>query len=164
MIRSGMGLQRMPVMARVSTTRRAAKPSTVSRQLSVVVCFYRTCVIDAILEHSPAAPATGVGRVTHPRPVPPAVRGMLVAARRQGHQGRPTGGTRATATLCSVAARPEQTRGRSTWRPVWSLRGNPGGVTGITPRHHMRDPALRAAKRTYDEDPSGRAALDDHEC
>jgi integrase/recombinase XerD len=34
---------------------RRFKPSTVSRRLSVVVCFYRTCVIDAILNHSPAA-------------------------------------------------------------------------------------------------------------
>jgi integrase/recombinase XerD len=33
---------------------RRFKPSTVSRRLSVVVCFYRTCVIDAVLEHSPA--------------------------------------------------------------------------------------------------------------
>ena len=30
------------------------KPSTVSRRLSVVTCFYRTCVIDAVLEASPA--------------------------------------------------------------------------------------------------------------
>ena len=30
------------------------KPSTVSRRLSVVAGFYRTCVIDGILEHSPA--------------------------------------------------------------------------------------------------------------
>jgi integrase/recombinase XerD len=29
-------------------------PSTVSRRLSVVVGFYRTCVIDGVLEHSPA--------------------------------------------------------------------------------------------------------------
>jgi integrase/recombinase XerD len=34
---------------------RRFKPSTVSRRLSVVSCFYRTCVIDAVLEHSPAA-------------------------------------------------------------------------------------------------------------
>jgi integrase/recombinase XerD len=33
---------------------RRFKPSTVSRRLSVVVGFYRTCVIDAILDHSPA--------------------------------------------------------------------------------------------------------------
>lgn len=33
---------------------RRYQPSTVSRQLSVVVGFYRVCVIDAILEHSPA--------------------------------------------------------------------------------------------------------------
>jgi integrase/recombinase XerD len=30
------------------------KPSTVSRRLSVIVGFYRTCVIDSVLEHSPA--------------------------------------------------------------------------------------------------------------
>jgi len=34
---------------------RRFKPSTVSRRLSVVICFYRTCVIDAVLEHSSAA-------------------------------------------------------------------------------------------------------------
>jgi integrase/recombinase XerD len=33
---------------------RAFKPSTVSRRLSVVAGFYRTCVIDGVLEHSPA--------------------------------------------------------------------------------------------------------------
>ena len=33
---------------------RRFKPSTVSRRLSVVVGLYRTCVIDAVLEHSPA--------------------------------------------------------------------------------------------------------------
>src|ERR1700751_6298552 len=30
------------------------KPSTVSRPFSVVAGFYRTCVIDGLLEHSPA--------------------------------------------------------------------------------------------------------------
>jgi site-specific recombinase XerD len=30
------------------------KPSTVSRRMSVVTGFYRTCVIDTLLEHSPA--------------------------------------------------------------------------------------------------------------
>jgi site-specific recombinase XerD len=33
---------------------RRYQPSTVSRRLSVVVGFYRTCVIDGVLEHSPA--------------------------------------------------------------------------------------------------------------
>jgi site-specific recombinase XerD len=33
---------------------RRFSPSTVSRRLSVVVAFYRTCVIDAVLDHSPA--------------------------------------------------------------------------------------------------------------
>jgi site-specific recombinase XerD len=43
---------------------RALKTSTVARRLSVVAGFYRTCVIDAVLEHSPAA------HVRRP-PVPP---------------------------------------------------------------------------------------------
>ncbi len=33
---------------------RRFKPSTVSRRVSVVAGFYRTCVIDGVLEHSPA--------------------------------------------------------------------------------------------------------------
>jgi integrase/recombinase XerD len=33
---------------------RRFQPSTVSRRLSVVIGFYRVCVIDAILPHSPA--------------------------------------------------------------------------------------------------------------
>jgi site-specific recombinase XerD len=33
---------------------RRLKPSTVSRRMSVVACCYRTCVIDGLLEHSPA--------------------------------------------------------------------------------------------------------------
>ena len=33
---------------------RRYKPSTVSRRLAVVAGFYRTCVIDAVLAHSPA--------------------------------------------------------------------------------------------------------------
>src|SRR5215467_13010847 len=32
---------------------RRFKPSTVSRRRSVVTCFYRTCVIDAVLDASP---------------------------------------------------------------------------------------------------------------
>ncbi|WP_054055985.1 tyrosine-type recombinase/integrase [Alloactinosynnema sp. L-07] len=33
---------------------RGFKPSTVSRRMAVVTGFYRTCVIDSVLEHSPA--------------------------------------------------------------------------------------------------------------
>jgi integrase/recombinase XerD len=33
---------------------RRYRPSTVSRRVSVVAGFYRTCVIDGVLEHSPA--------------------------------------------------------------------------------------------------------------
>jgi integrase/recombinase XerD len=38
---------------------RRYQPSTVSRRLSVVVGFYRVCVIDAILDHSPADSGRG---------------------------------------------------------------------------------------------------------
>ena len=43
---------------------RRFKPSTVSRRFSVVAGFYRTCVLDALLQHSPAE---------HVRPAVPAV-------------------------------------------------------------------------------------------
>ncbi|MEU7474384.1 hypothetical protein AB0A63_00255 [Lentzea sp. NPDC042327] len=33
---------------------RRFKPSTISRRMSVVIGFYRTCVIDTVFEHSPA--------------------------------------------------------------------------------------------------------------
>jgi integrase/recombinase XerD len=53
---------------------RRYQPSTVSRRLSVVVGFYRTCVIDQILPYSPAdyvrrppipaeSPTLGLGRL-----------------------------------------------------------------------------------------------------
>lgn len=53
---------------------RCYKPSTVSRRLSVVVGFYRVCVTDGILSHSPAdyvrrptvpaeSPMLGLGRL-----------------------------------------------------------------------------------------------------
>jgi integrase/recombinase XerD len=68
---------------------RRFKPSTVSRRLSVVICFYRTCVIDAILEHAPA------DHVRRP-PVPPEsptlglshlqFEAMLVAARQSANR------------------------------------------------------------------------------
>jgi hypothetical protein len=32
---------------------RRFKPSTVSRRMAVVTGFYRTCVIDGVVEHSP---------------------------------------------------------------------------------------------------------------
>jgi hypothetical protein len=53
------------------------KPSTVSRGMTVVTGFYRTCVIDAVLEHSPRRlrpPAAGAQRVAGTRAIPPAVR------------------------------------------------------------------------------------------
>lgn len=57
---------------------RRFQPSTVSRRLSIVVGFYRVCVIDGLLPHSPAhyvrrppVPAES----TDPRAWPSAVRG-----------------------------------------------------------------------------------------
>lgn len=47
---------------------RRFKPSTVSRRMAVVTGFYRTCVIDAVLEHSPA---DYVRRPVVPRSPPP---------------------------------------------------------------------------------------------
>lgn len=49
---------------------RRFKPSTVSRRLSVAAGFYRTCVIDGLLEHSPAEhvrrPLAGLGSLAAP--------------------------------------------------------------------------------------------------
>jgi len=54
---------------------RRFKSSTVSRRFSVVAGFYRTCVIDGLLEHSPGvcAPPHGTRRVTYLGVHPPAV-------------------------------------------------------------------------------------------
>jgi len=68
---------------------RRFKPSTVSRRMSVVTGFYRTCVVDGVLEHSPAEYVrrpTGAGRVPHPGVEPSPVRGD--ADRREGLQQR----------------------------------------------------------------------------
>ena len=40
------------------------KPSTVSRRFSVAAGFYRTCVIDGVLEHS--RPSMSAGRMSRP--------------------------------------------------------------------------------------------------
>jgi hypothetical protein len=40
---------------------RRFKPSTVSRKFSVTAGFYRTCVLDGIMEHSIACPASRTG-------------------------------------------------------------------------------------------------------
>jgi hypothetical protein len=57
---------------------RRFKPSTVSRRMAVVTGFYRTCVIDAVLAHSPAEYVrrprvpneSPVPRPQEPRPAP----------------------------------------------------------------------------------------------
>jgi integrase/recombinase XerD len=59
---------------------RRYRPSTVSRRMSVVAGFYRTCVIDGVIEHSPGrvrAPPTGASRIPNPRVDAPAVRGRV---------------------------------------------------------------------------------------
>jgi integrase/recombinase XerD len=47
---------------------RRLKPSMVSRRVSVVAGFYRTCVIDGVLEHSP--PSTSAAPPCPPSPQP----------------------------------------------------------------------------------------------
>ena len=59
---------------------RRFKPSTVSRRFSVVAGFYRTCVLDGLLEHSPAE------HVRHPG-VPPEAR-VGVSEVMAGHDHR----------------------------------------------------------------------------
>jgi integrase/recombinase XerD len=59
---------------------RRFKPSTVSRRLSVAAGFYRTCVIDGVLEHSPADYVSGR---THRQHAAPTSSGAPQRARRQ---------------------------------------------------------------------------------
>ncbi len=47
---------------------RRFKPSTVPRRFSVAAGFYRTCVVDGVLEHSPAESGTWTGRGPLPGP------------------------------------------------------------------------------------------------
>jgi integrase/recombinase XerD len=47
---------------------RRYRPSTVSRRLSIVTGFYRTCVIDGVLEHSPAEDVRRPNVPPGPRP------------------------------------------------------------------------------------------------
>src|SRR5690348_4003445 len=56
---------------------RRFKPSTVSRRFSVMAGFYRTCVLDGILEYSPAEHVRRprFRRIADPGVHPPAVRG-----------------------------------------------------------------------------------------
>ena len=57
---------------------RQFNPSTVSRRFSVTAGFYRTCVIDEVLEHSPAGapPSCGVLPVADARVHTPAIRSL----------------------------------------------------------------------------------------
>ena len=68
---------------------RRLRPSTVSRRFSVAAGFYRTCVIDSVLEHSPAEhvrrpsvpPESSTLGFTHPQ-----FEAMLTAARESGNR------------------------------------------------------------------------------
>lgn len=68
---------------------RRFKPSTVSRRMSVLTGFYRTCVIDGVLEHSPAE---YVRRPTVPAESPTLglshlqFEAMLAAAKQSSHE------------------------------------------------------------------------------
>jgi site-specific recombinase XerD len=68
------------------------KPSTVSRRFSVVAGFYRTCVIDGLLAHSPAE------HVRHPTvpPESPAFGVHSPSVRGPAHRGPGIPRTRAT--------------------------------------------------------------------
>ena len=75
---------------------RRFRPSTVSRRFSVTAGFCRTCVIDGLLEHSPAERVRRAARVadlrSHWREYRRPRRGTRsrgATRRRQGHQGRP---------------------------------------------------------------------------
>ncbi|CCH29348.1 tyrosine-type recombinase/integrase [Actinosynnema sp. NPDC047251] len=50
----GLGRAQVELYVRWMQEVRRFKPSTVSRRMAVVSGFYRTCVIDAVLHHSPA--------------------------------------------------------------------------------------------------------------
>jgi integrase/recombinase XerD len=63
---------------------RRFRPSTVSRRFSVVAGFYRTCVIDGLMQHSPAEhrpPPRGARRITHPGFTHVQFEALLTAAR-----------------------------------------------------------------------------------
>lgn len=84
---------------------RRFKPSTVSRRLSVVTCFYRTYVIDAVLDASPAAyvrrPPPAVGRAID-RAVDDRMRGPILLNRNGAPMDRHAA-TRRSRRLASAA-------------------------------------------------------------
>jgi integrase/recombinase XerD len=101
---------------------RRFKPSTVSRRFSVVAGFYRTCVIDGVLEHSPAEhvrrPAVPAG-VTDARFHAPAVRGPAHRRPRvrQPERLRPGGHARPAGPADPRSHQPGHRRPRRRARP-----------------------------------------------
>jgi len=110
------------------------QPSTVSRRLSVVVGFYRVCIIDQILPHSPAdyvrrplappeSPTLGLG---HLQSTAKAAKSSWSRCTRRRPRDRP-GGRRT----------PERTDPpRSAWRAHGSARGDPPAEVPRRSREH----------------------------
>jgi len=120
---------------------RCYQPSTVSRRLSVVVGFYRVCVIDGILPHSPAnyvrrptvpaeSPTLGLGHLQFEALITTARRSANLKRLGVGRASRPA----RPAELRSVRGQ-HRRPGRGT-RPPGTTRAGQGGkvvlTTGIT--------------------------------
>jgi integrase/recombinase XerD len=121
---------------------RRFKPSTVSRRFSVTAGFYRTCVIDGLLEHSPAEHVR--------RPSVPAESPTLGFTHLQ-FEALLTAG-RQSANPCDLAlvamlgpSRPADLRGdcRGHRRPRRGTR--PSGAARVRQRHQDRPDAAAAA-------------------
>jgi hypothetical protein len=121
---------------------RRFQPSTVSRRLSVVVGFYRVCVIDAILTHSPAdyvrrpvvppeSPTLGLGHLqsrNRQSPVPKVAWMSVMASSSAAAPERPVLGGRG-ANLVQVR-RTCQSRGAAHCRVGAEHRRGPLGWPG----------------------------------
>jgi integrase/recombinase XerD len=127
-------------------------PSTVSRRLSTVAGFYRTCVIDGLLEHSPAehvAPPTGYHAVADAGAQSPAVRGdaqhrTSILKPKRLRAGLPA---RATRVAHHGSHRPRhrrpRRRARPPRRPSTRRRHRGGARPDATRRRRRRRPRRR---------------------
>src|ERR1035441_5325169 len=126
---------------------RRYKPSTVSRRFSVTAGFYRTCVIDGLLEHSPA---DHVRRPSVP-PESPTLgfthlqfEALLTAARESPEPVRLRAGGHAR------TARPADLRGHRCQHRRPGRRTRPPGAAGMRQRHQDRpDPAAASRRAGY---------------
>ena len=132
---------------------RRFKPSTVSRRLSVVAGFYRTCVIDSVLEHSPAdyvrrpsvPPASPTLGLTHLQ-----YEAMLTSARVSTNP-------LVRARLPAGTPRPANLRGRRRGHR-WRRRGAraPGPTAAAAGQGQQSRPGSAAACRQPRRRPGGR--------